>query len=49
MDPLGYRDEFPILQEKIYLNSCSLCALSERVRAHPNPTIFRPVGHPGDE
>src|SRR5579859_4953143 len=27
---LRYRDEFPILQRKIYLNSCSLGALSRR-------------------
>ena len=27
---LAYRDEFPILQRKTYLNSCSLGALSVR-------------------
>jgi len=29
-DLLGYRDEFPILERKTYLNSCSLGALSRR-------------------
>jgi len=29
-DLLAYRDEFPILQRKVYLNSCSLGALSRR-------------------
>ena len=30
MDWLGWRDEFPILQRRTYLNSCSLGALSHR-------------------
>lgn len=30
VDLLAYRDEFPILQRKTYLNSCSLGALSKR-------------------
>jgi kynureninase len=30
VDLLRYRDEFPILQRKVYLNSCSLGALSTR-------------------
>lgn len=32
-DLLAYRDEFPILQRKIYLNSCSLGPLSRRSMA----------------
>jgi selenocysteine lyase/cysteine desulfurase len=32
-DLLAYRDEFPILQRKVYLNSCSLGALSRRSMA----------------
>jgi kynureninase len=31
---LGYRDEFPILDRKIYLNSCSLGALSHRAEVY---------------
>lgn len=33
---LRYRDEFPILSKKVYLNSCSLGALSTRVRGAVN-------------
>lgn len=33
---LQYRDEFPILSKKVYLNSCSLGALSTRVRSAVN-------------
>ncbi len=33
---LAYRDEFPILSRKVYLNSCSLGALSMRVRHSVN-------------
>jgi kynureninase len=33
VDLLGYRDEFPILQSKVYLNSCSLGPLSRRSMA----------------
>jgi selenocysteine lyase/cysteine desulfurase len=33
---LAYRDEFPILSRKTYLNSCSLGALSTRVRGAVN-------------
>ncbi|HEX8684763.1 MAG TPA: aminotransferase class V-fold PLP-dependent enzyme [Ardenticatenaceae bacterium] len=33
---LRYRDEFPILSKKVYLNSCSLGALSTRTRAAVN-------------
>ena len=32
-DLLRYRSEFPIFQRQIYLNSCSLGALSKRSRA----------------
>ena len=32
-DLLAYRDEFPILERKVYLNSCSLGALSRRSMA----------------
>lgn len=32
-DLLRYRDEFPTLQRKVYLNSCSLGPLSQRSRA----------------
>lgn len=32
----GYRDEFPIFRHSIYLNSCSLGALSVRARARVN-------------
>ena len=31
-----YRDEFPIFQYSVYLNSCSLGALSRRSRARVN-------------
>jgi len=33
LDLLAYRDEFPILQRKVYLNSCSLGPLSRRSMA----------------
>ena len=33
LDLLGYREEFPILQRKVYLNSCSLGPLSRRSMA----------------
>lgn len=36
MDWAAYRDEFPILQQRTYLNSCSLGALSGRVRSAIN-------------
>ena len=34
--PAAYRDEFPIFRKSIYLNSCSLGALSVRARARIN-------------
>lgn len=33
LDPMHWRDEFPILSRKTYLNSCSLGALSRRAEA----------------
>lgn len=34
LDPLKARTEFPILEQKVYLNSCSLGALSRRSEAY---------------